>query len=68
MYNYITPASITMSKCPSRWNFNPSTNMCEPSYNTVCLPFNPDADTLKRGSQKCALARSCDTDWSGMCN
>jgi hypothetical protein len=42
--------------------------MCEPSYETVCLPFNPDVDTLKTVAQKCALANHCATDWSGVCN
>ena len=68
MYNYMETPPVKMSKCPTRWNFNSSTNMCEPSYETGCLPFNPDVDTLKTVAQKCALANHCATDWSGVCN
>jgi hypothetical protein len=63
------PASVQqMSMCPDRWNINPLTKMCEPAYSTHCLPFNPSAATLNTVTAKCNLARSCGTDWSGICN
>jgi hypothetical protein len=57
-----------MTQCPDRWNFNSITKMCEPAYSTHCLPFNPSAATLNNVTAKCNLARSCGTDWSGICN
>jgi hypothetical protein len=63
------PASAQqMSQCPDRWNFNIATKMCEPAYSTHCLPFNPSAATLNTVAAKCNTARSCGTDWSGICN
>jgi len=58
----------SLSQCPTRWNFNSSTTMCEPAYHTHCLPFNPSAATLNTVTAKCNLARSCGTDWSGVCS
>jgi hypothetical protein len=63
------PASVQqMTQCPDRWNFNSTTKMCEPAYSTHCLPFNPSAATLNSVTAKCNVARSCGTDWSGICN
>ena len=61
----IPTVSNQMSQCPDRWSFNTTTKMCEPSYKTHCLPFTP---TLTTAAAKCNLARSCGTDWSGVCN
>ena len=57
-----------MSQCPDRWNYNIGTKMCEPAYVTHCLPFNPSAATLNSAAAKCNTARSCGTDWSGVCS
>jgi len=56
-----------MSQCPDRWNYNPTTKKCEPAYATHCLPFDPSAATLNTVAAKCNTARSCGTDWSGVC-
>jgi hypothetical protein len=60
--------SQQMSQCPERWNYNIATKMCEPAYTTHCLPFNPSAATLNSAAAKCNTARSCGTDWSGVCS
>ncbi len=59
--------SVNMSQCPDMWNYNLTTQMCEPGYKTHCLPFNPSTNTLASMTAKCNLARSCGTSWSGMC-
>ena len=68
MYNYQTVTIGNLSQCPDRWNFNAVTQMCEPAYSSLCLPFNPSAATLNSVVAKCNLARSCGTDWSGVCS
>jgi len=74
LYKYIvnpqivyTPDVKNMSQCPDGWNFNTDKKMCEPGYQTSCLPFDPKASTLDSVSAKCTLARSCGTSWSGFC-
>jgi hypothetical protein len=67
LYNYISINPVRMTQCPDRWNFNSLTNMCEAAYKTTCFPFNPSAATLNSVSAKCNLARTCGTDWSGVC-
>ena len=57
----------SMTQCPDRWNYNSVTKVCEPAYETHCLPFNPDANTLDTLAAKCTMARECGTVWSGMC-
>jgi hypothetical protein len=61
------PTATAMAQCPDRWNYNSSTQQCEPGYSTHCLPFNPSVSTLSTMTSKCNLARSCGTSWSGMC-
>ena len=61
------PSTASMAQCPDRWNYNPTLQMCEPGYDTHCLPFNPATSTLTTMTAKCNLARSCGTSWSGMC-
>jgi hypothetical protein len=61
------PSAPAMAKCPDMWNYNTTNKMCEPAYDTHCLPFNPDTNTLTTMTSKCNLARSCGTTWSGMC-
>jgi hypothetical protein len=64
----VPASSQSMTKCPDRWNYNLKTSMCEPAYSTHCLPFNPSAATLATVAAKCNTARSCGTDWSGVCS
>lgn len=64
----IQPDPSSMSVCPDRWNFNSQKQMCEPSYTTHCLPFNPKSPNLSTIAEKCALASRCSTGWSGMCS
>lgn len=61
------PTNVNMSQCPDMWNYDPAKQMCEPGYETHCLPFNPNSNTLTTMTAKCNLARSCGTSWSGMC-
>ena len=63
----LTPNTNAMSTCPDRWTFNTVTKMCEPSYKTHCMPFNPTTPTLASVVGKCNVARSCGTTWSGFC-
>lgn len=63
----ITPTPSSMSQCPDRWNFNASTKMCEPSYSTECMPFDPAAPTLNSVHAKCNLANTCGTTWGSNC-
>ena len=55
---------LKMSQCPQRWNFNSSSQMCEPAYQTTCLPFNPDFPNLKTVAAKRNLASTCGTSWN----
>ena len=57
----ILPAIKT--QCPDMWTYDMSTKMCKPMYSTACLPFDPEASTLRTDSSKCNLARSCGTTW-----
>ena len=59
----ITTNSSSMNQCPSRWNYNSSSHMCEPAYKTTCLPFNPDFPNLKTVEAKRNLANTCGTSW-----
>ncbi len=61
------PNATAMAQCPDMWNYNTIKQMCEPAYDTHCLPFNPNTNTLATMTAKCNLARSCGTSWSGMC-
>jgi hypothetical protein len=63
----VTADTSSMAKCPDRWNYDSIKKMCEPGYETHCLPFNPDVPTLNTYSAKCNVARSCGTTWSGFC-
>ena len=70
IYKYIFNPQIviesskkTLSQCPERWVFKDG--MCEPSYSTTCVKFDPS--TITTFQQACNLAKSCSTDWSGMC-
>jgi len=60
----ITLDPSKMAKCPQRWNFNSSSQMCEPAYETTCLPFNPDFPNLKTLVAKRNLASTCATEWN----
>ncbi len=62
-----TPDVKNMSQCPDRWNYNQSSKLCEPGYDTSCLPFNPDSPTLNSLASRCNIARSCGTTWSEFC-
>ena len=61
----ITPSAEHLSACPDQWNYDYNTKMCTPSYNTKCVPFNPEIVTTI--SQACDIAKECGTNWSGMC-
>lgn len=72
IYKYVlnphyVPTNVTMSQCPDMWNYDSTKQMCVPAYETHCLPFNPNSNTLTTMTSKCNLARSCGTSWSGMC-
>jgi hypothetical protein len=58
-----TPTRTTASKCPERWSY--TDGLCRPMYNTNCMPFDPSKITSIISG--CKLARSCGTDWKGMC-
>lgn len=62
-HTIIRTDSSSMNQCPSRWNFNPSSHMCEPAYETTCLPFNPEFPNLKTVAAKRNLANTCGTSW-----
>jgi hypothetical protein len=64
----ITPSVKNMAKCPDRWNYSITSQMCEPEYKTSCLPFNPNVETLDSALARCNVARTCGTTWSGMCS
>lgn len=51
------------STCPARWDY--INGMCLPGYSTTCSAFNPSKMTSVTAS--CNLARTCGTDWPGMC-
>lgn len=59
--------SSAMTKCPERWLYNDGTSMCEPMYDTPCMPFNPKANNLTTVKAKCNVARGCGTSWGTMC-
>jgi len=59
----ITPSMKTASKCPDRWTFD--NGMCNPDYDTKCVPFDPSK--IKLSYQACNIARQCGTNWSEMC-
>lgn len=52
--------------CPKRWNYNTNTKMCVPGYDTKCMPFDPQSPAYTSAKQKCAIARSCQTEWDGI--
>jgi hypothetical protein len=61
----VNPQMLTttdMPVCPDRWNY--SSSMCVPSYETHCLPFNPQ--TIVTDSARCNIAHMCGTIW-GLC-
>lgn len=57
-----TPVAL----CPKRWNYNSNTQMCVPGYDTKCMPFDPQSPAYTSAKQKCAIARSCQTEWEGI--
>jgi len=74
IYKYVLNPQIvvpidgnSMAMCPDRWTYDSDKQVCEPQYSTHCLPFNPKAQTLTTPAEKCALAKRCNTDWSGLC-
>ena len=54
---------VNASKCPERWTY--SDGLCKPNYQTSCMPFDPAKITSAVSG--CNLARTCGTDWTGMC-
>lgn len=56
-----------MQKCPDRWSFNPKNGYCEPRYETQCRPFKAGSKEVRSYSQQCDLAKSCGTNWGGVC-
>jgi len=63
----VISAESLQTKCPNAWNYNPLTEMCEPTYSTHCTPFDPYAQTLQSAVAKCNVAQSCGTFWPGFC-
>ena len=61
----ITPDARKMSKCPDNWTYDGT--VCRPNSQSICMPFDPSADTIQSASAKCNLARTCGTTWSGLC-
>jgi hypothetical protein len=59
----VTASRENMSQCPDRWTF--SNGLCKPNYQTQCAPFDPTKITSS--AQACNIARTCGTNWSGMC-
>ena len=51
------------SVCPDRWSYEDG--LCKPSYNTICVAFDPSKITSKVSA--CNLARTCGTGWPGKC-
>lgn len=70
LYKYVINPQVVVQPaagtCPDRWNYNTSTKMCEPGYQTHCIPFDPTAPTLNTPAAKCNMARTCGTSW-GYC-
>jgi hypothetical protein len=58
----ILPPPSLISKCPTRWTYDPDTGDCTPQYPTQCKSFNPDAYP-----DKCGIASACGTTWKGLC-
>ena len=56
-------SKFNASTCPSGWNHKDG--LCTPSYPTSCSSFDPTKMTSV--AQSCNLARTCGTDWPGMC-
>jgi len=59
----LTPSVGKASQCPVNWSY--SAGLCHPEYGTSCMPFDPSKITSAESG--CSLARTCGTDWSGMC-
>lgn len=51
------------SVCPDRWSY--ANGLCNPTYNTTCVSFDPSKITSKVSA--CNLARTCGTGWPGKC-
>ena len=49
--------------CPDRWSY--MDGLCKPMYKTSCMPFDPSKITSIIAG--CNLARTCGSDWPGMC-
>jgi hypothetical protein len=58
-----SPSTAKASKCPDRWTFDGK--LCHPQYNTQCMPLDPSKVTS--AYQGCNIARTCGTNWPGMC-
>jgi hypothetical protein len=59
----IESSKETLSQCPERWSLKDG--LCVPSYTTKCIAFDPGTITTFQAA--CNLAKSCGTDWSGLC-
>jgi hypothetical protein len=71
VYKYVANPQMVyspiQSQCPDAWTFNLDTKKCDPTYDTHCTPFDPNAQTLDSAVAKCNVAQSCGTFWPGYC-
>ena len=58
----VLPYQGVLSQCPARWVLE--NGFCVPQYSTKCKAFKPDTYS---NIQKCDIAQSCGTYWSGIC-
>jgi len=59
----LRPDRQTAAKCPKGWKYNQP--MCEPTYSTHCVAFDPSKFTSV--NKCCEIAKNCGTSWQGMC-
>ena len=60
------PTADDTAVCPNRWVYNPGSKLCEPAYTTSCHAFDPVNPMFASATEKCAIAKSCGTEWVGL--
>ena len=73
IYSMILQPQIRLQKrtvikdqpCPDMWQYNEKTGMCQPTYETACLPFR--AGEFETYHSQCEFAKRCGTNWAGLC-
>jgi hypothetical protein len=60
----IIPSVRNLTGCPDKWRYDGL--MCNPTYQTICQPFNPKS--IQTLSEACKICKECGTNWSGQCS